>query len=66
MSLLVLLPFVVLAVGLVAVALSAGRTADEAEQLRAELLRAGALRPMFAEVADESGRLRAALRRIGR
>lgn len=66
MSLLVLLPLVVLAVGLVAVALSAGRTVDEAEQLRAELLRAGALRPLFVEVADESRRLRTALRRIGR
>ena len=66
MNLVALLPLAIFVVGLVAVAAMVARTADEAEQLRAELRRFGALRPLLVGVGDETRRLRAGLVRVRR
>lgn len=66
MNAVALLPLVVLIVGVVAVALMGARTADEADQLRAELSRMGQLRPLLAEVGDGGQRLRATIARLQR
>lgn len=66
MTAVALLPLVVWIAAVVAVALVGARTADEAEQLRAELVRLGQLRPLLAEVGDRGQRLRASIARLQR
>lgn len=62
----VLLPLVLTAVTLVAVARAVARVADEADQLRAALVRVDDLRPVVAEIGTGARRLSASVSRLGR
>ncbi len=61
MSLLWIVPLSITAAGLVAVAVAAFRTAEEADHLRAELVRVGRLGPAVAEVRAGAQALRESL-----
>lgn len=58
MTTLWIVPLVVAAIGLVFVALSARRVADEASELRQAFLRAGELRPALVEIHTTARALR--------
>ena len=66
MSLLVLLPFVVVALGAVLAGVALGRAVDEVQALRAELEQARRLQPALADVGTEAARLRHTLARLRR
>ena len=57
-------PAAVVLVGLVAAIPMVARLLDEANQLRASLRRAAVLRPLVADVSDETRRLQATLAQL--
>ena len=64
MSLVALLPLIAFVVGVAVVAVAVARVLDEIQQLRTELQRTRQVRPLMAEVGNETLRLRLALHRL--
>lgn len=62
----VLLPLVLTAITLVAVGRALGRVADEADQLRAALVRVDEVRPMVVAIGTGARSLGAGIARLGR
>lgn len=62
----VVLPLVLTVIALVAAGRAFARMADEADQLRAALVRVATLGPVVREIGTDAGRLGAGISRLGR